>query len=168
MATSTPTNTLITVLTSGSDVHQRWRVTGVGTASLAYAIDMVDESDTTLFSVAGGFPLSMAEPGTRNFNSSESRTGFLIAGNYGSRAFGDASLIGYDSATRSATTLGTLPGTADFGGDAVYAGVNGGPGAVGLGFAARSSGGVVQEAGAKVFSFDLGVANSLKFTTTQQ
>lgn len=165
---SSPATTLTTVLTSSSDVHQRWRVTGVGTATLAYAIDMVDESDATLFSVAGGFPLSMAEPGTRNFNSSESRTRFLLAGNYGSRAFGDATLIGYDSATRSATILGTLPGTADFGSDAVFVGVNGGPGAVGLGFAARSSGGVVQEAGAKVFSFDLGVANSLRFTSAQQ
>jgi hypothetical protein len=119
-----------------------------------------------LASVPGGFPLDVAQAGGRNFNASESRTQFLVAGNYGNRAFGDASLIAYDAATRTSTSLGTLPGTAAFGNDVVSAGANGGPGAVGLGFAARSSGGVVQETGAKVFSFDMGVANSLKLTTS--
>jgi hypothetical protein len=166
VVSTSPTTTLNTVSTSAGNVHQRWRVTGVGTASLTYAIDFIDETDAVLASVAGGFPLDVAQAGARNFNNSESRTQFLVAGNYGGRAFGDASLIAYDSAASRQTTLGTLPGTADFGADAVFATANGGPGAVGLGFAARSSGGVVQETGAKVFSFDLGVANSLKFTTS--
>jgi hypothetical protein len=166
VVTNSPTTTLTTVSTSAGNVHQRWRVTGVGSASVTYAIDFIDEADAVLASVPGGFPLDVAQAGGRNFNASESRTQFLVAGNYGNRAFGDASLIAYDSAASRSTTLGTLPGTADFGNDTVFAGANGGPGAVGLGFAARSSGGVVQETGAKVFSFDMGVANSLKLTTS--
>lgn len=168
VATSSPVTTLTTVVTSASDVHQRWQVTGVGSAAQTYTIDMIDEGDTTLFSVASGFPMNLVEAASRNFNAGESRTQFLMAGNYGSRAFGDATLISYDSTARTHRTVGTLPGSADFGASAVFASANGGPGSIGLGFAARSSGGSIQEAGAKLFSFDLGVANSLKFTTTQQ
>ncbi len=166
---SLPTTTLTTILTSANTVHQRWTVTGVGSASPSYTIDFIDEvNNATLFSVAGGFPMNLVEANARNFNASESRTKFLVAGNYGSRAYGDATLAAYDSETRAATTLGTLPGTADFGSDPVFAAASGGPGNTGLGFAARSSGGNVQETGAKVFSFDVGVANSLRFTTTAQ
>ena len=165
--TSTVTTTLVTVQTGADGVHQRWRVTGVGSTP-SYTIDMVDETDTSLFSIAGGFPLDMAAAGTRSFNGSESRSRFLVAGNYGSRAFGDASLIGYDGATRTATTLGTLPGTTTFGSSPVYASASAGPSAFGLGFAARSNAGTVEETGAKVFSFDFGTANSLSFTTLAQ
>lgn len=165
---SSPLTTLTTMTTSASDVHQRWRVTGVGSAAPAYTIDLVDENDATLFSVAGGFPMNLVEASSRNFNAGESRTQFLMARNYDTRAFGDATLVGYDSAARTDRALGTLPGTVEFGTSPVFAAANGGPGAFGAGFAARSSGGSVQEAGAKVFSFDLGVANSLKFTTSAQ
>ena len=166
--TSTVTSTLLTMQTGADGVHQRWRVTGVGSSTPGYTIDMVDETDTSLFSIAGGFPLDMAAAGARNFNASESRSRFLVAGNYGSRAFGDASLIGYDGATRTATTLGTLPGTSVFGSSAVYASASAGPSAFGLGFAARSNAGTVEETGAKAFSFDIGVAGSLNFTTLTQ
>ena len=166
--TSTATTALLTMQTGADGVHQRWRVSGVGSATPSYVVDMVDETDTVLFSIAGGFPLDVAAAGTRNFNSSESRSRFLVAGNYGSRAFGDASLIGYDSATRTATTLGTLPGTSVFGGSPVYASASAGPTAFGTGFAARSTTGTIEETGAKVFSFDFGVAGSLTFTTLTQ
>ena len=165
---STALTTLTTITTSANDVHQRWRVTGVGSASPAYTIDMVDETDTTLLALPGGFPMNLAEPASRNFNTGESRTQFLMARGYDSRAFGDATLVSYDSATRTDRSLGTLPGTADFSTSPVFAAANGGPSTLGAGFAARSSGGSVQETGAKVFSFDLGVANSLKFTNSAQ
>jgi hypothetical protein len=61
-----------------------------------------------------------------------------------------------------------LPGSTDFGADAVFASAGGGPEAFGVGFAARSSAGVVQETGAKVFSFDPGVANSLRFISRSE
>ena len=166
--TSTATTALLTMQTGADGVHQRWRVTGVGSATPSYTVDMVDETDVALFSIAGGFPLDVASAGARNFNSSESRSRFLIAGNYGSRAFGDASLIAYDGATRTATTLGTLPGTTAFGGSPVYASASAGPTAFGTGFAARSNAGTIEETGAKVFSFDFGVAGSLSFTTLAQ
>jgi hypothetical protein len=167
--TNSPTSTLETVVTSADTVHQRWRVSGIGTAALSYVIEFVDEADNVRASVPGGFPLSLVQAGTQDFNNSESRTRFLVAGNYGSRAFGDASLVAFDSAAPAATTLlGTLPGSADFGSDPVFANASGGPEAFGLGFAARSSAGVVQETGAKVFSFDPGVANSLRFTSRSE
>jgi len=56
----------------------------------------------------------------------------------------------------------------DVGGSPVYASASAGPTAFGLGFAARSNAGTVEENGAKVFSFDIGTANSLSFTTLQQ
>jgi hypothetical protein len=168
VVTSTVTTTLKTMQTSANGVHLRWTVTGVGTAAVAYTSDIVDESDVVLYSIAGGFPMALAEPGTYSFNTSESRTRFVVAGNFGSRLYGDASLIGYDTTARAATTVGTLPGTATFANSAVYAQVFAGPGSAGLGYAAASVNGSIQDTGSQVFSYDLGVANSLKFTTTKQ
>jgi len=168
VVTSTITSTLNTVLTSANGVHQRWRVTGVGTANPSYTIEFVNESDAVLSTVASGFPITMAEADRRDFNASESRTRFVVAGNYGSRNFGDASLIGYDTATQTPVTVGTLPGTSVFGTDSVFASAIAGPGSFGLGFAARSVNGSLSDVGAKVFSYNLGVANSLTLTTVQQ
>ena len=156
------------MVTSANAVHQRWRVTGVGTANPSYTIEFVNESDTVLSTVSSGFPITMAEADRRNFNASESRTRFVVAGNYTSRNFGDASLIGYDTGTQTSVTVGTLPGTSVFGNDSVFASAIAGPGSAGLGFAARSVNGILSDTGAKVFSYDLGVANSLKLTTLQQ
>jgi len=168
VVTSTITSTLTTVVTSANPVHQRWRVTGVGTANPSYTIEFVDESDAVLSTVASGFPITMAEADRRDFSASESRTRFVVAGNYGSRNFGDASLIGYDTATQTPVTVGTLPGTSVFGNDSVFASAIAGPGSFGLGFAARSVNGSLSDVGAKVFSYDLGVVGSLKLTTVQQ
>lgn len=119
-------------------------------------------------SSSGGFPISVVEADVQNFDASESRSRFLFANGYGSRAFGDAQLIGYDAASKTATVLGALPGSVDFGTDFVLAGAMGGPGSFMTGFGARSSGGTIQETGAKVFSFDFGSASSLKYTSTTQ
>ena len=163
--TSTPTDTLISVQTSAAGAHQAWRVTGVGSAAPTYQIDIVDESGATLYTAAGGFPLSVLEPSARDFNSSESRTGFLFASGYGARAFGDASLVSYDGTARVARIVGAVPGAAAFGTDFVFATAIGGPTSQGLLFAARSSGGAVQEGGSKVYSFDANAANSLTPTS---
>ena len=163
---SYPTTTFLSVQTSANGINQVWRVTGVGSTAAAYAIDIVDESGATLYTAPGGFPMSVVEATNRDFNSSESRTGFLFASGYSAtRAFGDASLIGYDTATRTAVTLGALPGSAVFGSDFVFAHAIAGPGSRGLAFAARSNSGSVQETGAKVYSFDVNTANSLVATT---
>lgn len=159
------TTTFVSIQTSASGVHQVWRVTGVGGATPGYLIDIVDELGNSLYSAPGGFPLNVTDSSTRDFNTSESRTGFLLASGYGARAFGDASLISYDAAARVAKSMGALPGTALFGNDFVFASATGGPTSQGLAFAARSSNGSVQESGAKVFSFDLNAAGSLTATT---
>lgn len=163
---SFPTTTFLSVQASASGVNEVWRVTGVGSATASYAVDMVDESGATLYSAPGGFPMSAVEATSRDFNTSESRTGFLFASGYGPRGFGDASLVSYDTAARTALTLGTLPGSALYGTDFVYASAIAGPGSQGLAFAARSVNGSVQDTGARVYSFNLNGANSLAATTT--
>lgn len=165
--TVSPLTTFTSVQTSANGVHQLWRVTGVGSASTSYAVDIVNESNATLYTSAGGFPMSVAEASSLNFNASESRTTFVFAGGYADRAFGDATLVAYDTSTLTANVMGTLPGTADFGADFVYASTIGGPTSFGMGFAARSSNGSAQETGAKVFSYDHATPNSLKVATIQ-
>jgi len=162
---SFPTTTFLSVQTSAAGVNEVWRVTGVGGAAASYSIDMVDESGATLYTAPGGFPMSVAEATSRDFNTSESRSSFLLASGYGPRGFGDASLVSYDANARSATTLGLLPGSAQFGTDFVFASAVAGPGTQGLVFAARSVNGSVQDAGAKTYRFDIGVANSLAATS---
>ncbi|MES2099803.1 MAG: hypothetical protein V4569_08295 [Pseudomonadota bacterium] len=165
----TSSSTLTTVQTSASDVHQLWRVTNIGSAAITYAIEMIDEGGNIVYATStGGFPMAVAEAGSVNFNLSENRTRFVFANGYGSKAFSDATLVGYDTAARTATPLGTLPGSIDFGSDFVFASTMGGPGSFMTGFAARSSGGAVQETGAKVFSFDASTAQSLKYTSSAQ
>ncbi|HSV71494.1 MAG TPA: hypothetical protein VLI72_15400 [Methylibium sp.] len=161
----TPTTTFTSVQTSAAGVHQLWRITDVGSAAPTYAVELVDEANTTLATRAGGFPLNVPEAGTKSFNTSESRTRFTYAVNYGERAFGDARLEVYDAATRTATVLGQLPGSAEFGNDFVFASALGGPTDLGAGFAARSVNGNVQATGARLFSYDLSTANSLRFTS---
>ena len=168
VVTSTATDTLTSMQTSAAGVHEAWRITGVGGTSPTYTIDMVDESGTSLFNAPGGFPLSVVETATRSFDSSESRTAFLFASGYGARAFGDTTLVSYDASARTARTMGTLPGTATFGTDFVFANAVGGPTSQGLAFAARSSNGSVQDAASQVLSFDLNTANSLVATTSVQ
>jgi len=162
---SFPTTTFLSVQTGAGGVNEVWRVTGVGSATASYAIDMVDESGATLYTAAGGFPMSVVEATTRDFNTSESRTTFMLASGYGPRGFGDASLVSYDSTTLTATTLGTLPGGTQFGTDFVFASTVAGPGRQGLAFAARSVNGSVQDAGAQVLRFELGTSGSLAATT---
>ncbi len=166
--TSYPLTTKPTVQTSANGRHQRWLVSNVGSASVAHHIDIIDESGDSgliLYPAPGGFPMSVAEAGTENFNASESRTHFVFAQGFGTRAFSGASLVSYDSLTDSARVLGTLPGAAEFGDDYVFASAAGGPGSLGAGFATRSVGGNYAEQSARVFSYDLGVANSMRITT---
>jgi len=163
--TTYPITTKPTVQTGANGRHQLWLVTGVGSPSVSHSIEIIDEGGITRHTSPGGFPMGLAEAATENFNNSESRTRFVFAQGFGTRAFGDASLVSYDTLNDTARVLGTLPGTADFGGDYVFASAVGGPGSFGAGFATRSNGGNYAELGAKVFSYDLGTANSLKNTT---
>jgi ABC-type nitrate/sulfonate/bicarbonate transport system substrate-binding protein len=75
--------------------------------------------------------------------------------------------MGYDAQTRQSVVLGKLPGSVDYGTDIVYATVQGGTSFM-TGFAARSSAGVVQDVGARVFSFSSTGASSLKIATSRQ
>lgn len=164
---NTATSAMSTVLTSNSGVHQLWRVSGMnGTPS--YTINMIDEVGISHYSATGGFPLSMPVATTANLNLSENRSQFVFSTGYGSRAFGDASLVAYDAATKSAKILGQLPGTADFGANSVYASLSGSSSNFLTGFAASIMSGSLQSAGAKVFSVDLSIAGSLKYATTVQ
>jgi len=164
---STPASTLSTVQTSANGVHELWRVVNIGTQAVNYTVAMIDELGNTLYSTsAGGFPMAMAEPASLNFAVSENRSLFLFAVGFGNRAFGDAALVGYDTAAKAATTFGNLPGSGQFGTDAVYALAMGGPGSFMAGYAARSSAGTVQSAGAVVLTFSAGVAGSLLATSS--
>ena len=158
-----------TVLTGAAGVHLQWRITGLDTLSPSYAIQMVSETGAVLYtSAAGGFSLGPADASRINFNRSESRSRFTFVEGYGARFFGDATVVSYDSAARSATRVGLLPGNAEFGIDYVFANVIAGPAAPAAGFASRSINGVVQASGTRVFTFDPASANSLRFTTRQQ
>ena len=162
----TPNTTLTTVQTSASGVHELWRIVNIGTAALNYEIEFIDETGLRFYSTnAGGYPIAAPDAQVQRFDTSESRNRFVFASGYGSRAFGDAQLMGFDATTKQPVTYGVLPGNAIFGTDTVYAGVVGGPtGAMG-GFAARSVAGSIQPTGTQVFSFDFANADSLKFTS---
>ena len=163
---STPPSTLTTVQTSASGVHELWRIVNIGTAALNYELEFIDETGLRLYTTnAGGYPLTEPDAQVQRFDTSESRTRFVFASGYGARAFGDASLMGFDAASKQAVTFGALPGNATFGTDTVYAGVIGGPMNAMAGFAARSVAGSIESSGAQVFSFDFATANSLQFAT---
>jgi len=163
------TTGLASVTTSNAGVHQLWRVTGIGTGSIGYGVEFIDEAFNKLYtSPAGGFPLAVIEASTIDFNASESRSRFLFATGYDNRAFSGAALVGYDALSRSSTAIGTLPGNAAFGSDIAYANVVTGPSLVAAGAASRSVGGEVQAAGTRVFSFNADTAGSLQFTDSQQ
>lgn len=160
---SFPIDTKPTVQTSAAGRHLLWLVTGVGSASVNYRIDIVDEAGALLQQwPAGAFPLSMADAGAENLDLSENRSRFLIAQGFGTRAFSNASLLSYDAATAELRTLGSFPA---YGTDFVFASAAGGPGSFGVGFATRSSAGTYVEQDAQVFSYDLNAANSLHTAT---
>lgn len=156
------------VQTSASGLHLLWRVTDFGTSTASYTIDFIDESGSaSLLNRAGGYPLGLAEASSFSFDSSESRTRFIYASGYSaSGGFNGTTLETYDSATGTSRVLGALPGAADFGSDAGYASVNGGPTSLGLAYAARTVASTVQATGSRVYTYDLGVAHSLTATTT--
>ncbi|GAB4556440.1 MAG: hypothetical protein Tsb007_14740 [Rhizobacter sp.] len=160
-----PITTKPTVQTSANGRHQQWQVDGIGSANVTHTLKIIDENGLTLYTAAGGFPMGVAEAGIENFNASESRTRFVFAQGFGTRAFSGANLVSYDSLTDTASVLGTLPGAAEYGNDYVFANASGGPGSFGVGFATRSVGGSYEEQSARVFSYDLGAAGSVKTTT---
>ena len=164
---STPPSTLTTVQTSASGVHELWRIVNIATAAPNYQIEFIDESGLRLYTTSvGGFSITEPDAQVQRFDTSESRNRFVFASGYGSRAFGDATLMGYDASSRQVTTFGTLPGNTTFGTDTVYANAIGGPGSTMAGFTARTVDGIIQAAGSQVFSFDFGTANSLQFATS--
>jgi hypothetical protein len=165
---TSPTSTVSTVLTSGRGVHQIWRVSGIGTGRIQRSLQFVDETGFTLYATqGGGFPLGLLDEDTIDFRVSENRSRFLFVDGYGDAAFSGAALTAFDAATRQPTLLGTLPNAAELGGGFVFANARGGPNAAGVGFASRSSDGVVSDR-ARVFSFSAGATDSLAFTTAPQ
>lgn len=166
-ATTSATTTFTSVQTGAKGVHQVWRVTGVGSTTAAYTIELIDESsNAVLLTKAGGFPISVAEANVKNFNQSESRSRFIYASNYSAaRAFNSATLEVYDTDSKTARVLGALPGSSDFGSDFGFASAIAGPSSFGLAFAARSVDGNVEQTRSKVYSYDLDTAGSLKATS---
>jgi len=163
-----PTTTLVSVQTGAAGVHQQWTVTGVGSQTPAYRIDMVDETGQVLYIADAGFPLGVVDAGSVLFDQSESRSAFMLASGYNARAFGDATLVTYDGAARVAYVAGALPGAASYGNNIVYASAIGGPTPFALAFTAPSAGGAVQTAGSQVLSFRTDAANTLRATTSVQ
>lgn len=157
-----------TVLTGASGVHLLWRIGALDTANPTYAVQMINETGSVLYAAAaGGFSLGLADAARVDFSRSESRSRFLFVEGYGGRFFGDSTLVAYDSTARSATRVGQLPGSAEFGSDIVFANTVAGPTAPAAGFASRSINGVVQASGTRIFTFDPAVANSIRYATRQ-
>jgi len=164
------------VVTSSGGVHEMLQgtlnsiKTPISISSFSFgSITMIDEQGKTVYSASSGAPLSQPSSATRDFNVSVNSSRFVFATGYtSSRMYGDATLLAFDAATRSATTLGTLPGASAFGTDPVLAIVTGAATNFMAGIAGRMVSQSLQEAGEQVFSFDSGVANSLQYTTSKQ
>lgn len=168
---STPITTAYTVITSASGVHERLQgIYNFTTKTLsAGSLAMIDEQGNTLYSASGGFPLAQPGSVTRDFNKSVNSSSFVFASGYtASRMYGDATLLAYNTATRSATTLGTLPGTSAFGNSPVMAIITGASTNFMTGIAGSVVSNSLQDAGEQVFSFDTSVPNSLQTTTSKQ
>jgi hypothetical protein len=159
-----PADTFVSVQTGSNGIHEMWVVTGVSTLTPGYTVLMLDEAtnDSILYSATGGFPVAMADADRVDFNSSESRSRFVFASSVTpATQFNGATLETFDTGSSVARVLGLLPGAADFGTDFGFASAIAGPSTYGAAFAARSVGGVLQASGSKVYSYDLGTANSL-------
>jgi hypothetical protein len=168
---STPITTVYTVLTSASGVHEMLQGSyNLTTKTIsAGSLAMIDEQGLTLYSVSGGAPLAQPGSATRDFNKSVNSSCFVFATGYtGSRMYGDAALLAYNTATKSATTLGTLPGTSAFSSSPVLAIVTGTSTNFMTGIAGRMVNNALQDAGEQVFSFDTSVPNSLHTATSKQ
>ena len=163
---TTPVDTFTNVVASAGTVHQLFRVTNLGSTNAGYAIEFIDETGARLYaSGAGGYPVAIAGASTLNLNASESRTRFVFVTGYGQRGYADTALIGYDSTARTALSLGTLPGTADFGQNVVFASVSVGPASFAGGAAGRAVGNTVEGTGSRVFTFDVSTAGSVKLAS---
>ncbi len=73
-----------------------------------------------------------------------------------------ASLLAYDTATRAIRTLGTLPGTSDFGDDFVFAAITPSASDFMAGFAGRVVSGVLKADNIKTLTFDITAQGSLR------
>lgn len=168
---STAITTAYTVFTSASGVHEMLQgIYNFAKNTLsAGSLAMIDEQGNTLYSASGGAPLAQPGAVTRDFNKSVNSTSFVFASGYtSSRMYGDATLLAYNTATRSTTTLGTLPGTSAFGSSPVMAIVTGASTNFMTGIAGSVVSSSLQDAGEQVFSFDTSVPNSLHFATSKQ
>ncbi len=121
-----------------------------------------------MYSAGGGFIMTTLDTTTEDLNNSVNGTRFAFATGFNANAFADASLVVYDTATQTARTLGTMPGSAQFGGSAVFSWVVGGPTDFVAGSGAVLAGGNVQGSDSRVFSAQAGVAGSLTYTTTKR
>lgn len=164
---SVPSGNTLAVLTSGTDVH----LMASRSASGAYNLRVIDESGAVLYtsSATGGFPLLLADDSTLRLNFSENTNRFVFVDRFGARGFSDNQLFAFDVVNRRLTTVGTLPGAAEFGSSFVFAGTNApGGGSIMAGFSVASLNGVLETAGSRAWSFDAAADNSLKLTSRRQ
>jgi hypothetical protein len=121
-----------------------------------------------LYAAGGGFPMGLADPSAINLNNSESRSRFVFATNATpAKGLSGTSVVTYDAATRTVVSLGTLPGSSDFGTNTVVSTMVPSPSGLMMGgYVSALSGSTIQSSTLKLFTVNLGSANSLQFTTS--
>ena len=131
-----------------------------------------DADQSPLPSPLGEIPsaksMGLAAASTLNFNSSESRTRFVYATGYTvATHFNGATLNALETSGASyvPVLLGALPGSPSYGTDPSEAYVIAGPAVFGSAYVARAPNADPQASGSKVYSYDLGMANSLSAKT---
>lgn len=160
---NTATSTVSKVLTSKNDVHQLWRLAGVDSASPDTTVEMLDESGSKPYIAIGGYPMLLQPPPHLDFNISENRSRFILASPYSAtQGLSGASLLVYDTDTRAIRTLGSLPGTSNFGDDFVFAAITPSASDFMAGFAGRVVSGVLKADSIKTFTFDITAQGSLR------
>ncbi len=151
------------VLTSRNGIHLLWRVSNPDSASPRYVIEMIDEHGNILSSDDAAYLMLPQAASVLDFNTSENKSRFLFATGFTkAKGYADASLVAYDTATQTRTTLGTLPGPSDFGSDPVFVGLINTTTNQMLGYTARIVAGELQARDSKYISFDVTRQGSLR------
>ncbi len=163
-----PITSTVNVIASAQGVHQFWRINDLGISKMTFSIDMRDETNTVHATFPGGMPMGFQQPSAISFEHSERRSRFIIATPFATRGYSNAQLIAYDSTARTATVLGTLPGTEAYGNDPVIATIVASSNGLVAGQAARTVNAVIQASDAQAFSAISDTASSLMYSVASK
>ncbi len=167
-------NTLISVEAGANGVNLLSFLPLVETDTSKATIGFFNDDDlqstlaAPLDNIQSGYSMGLAEAASLNFNSSESRTRFVYATGYTvATHFNGATLNALETSGASyvPVLLGALPGSPSYGTDPSEAYVIAGPAVFGSAYVARAPNADPQASGSKVYSYDLGMANSLSAKT---